>query len=119
MSDGQTDEIAGWVRADLLKPILPRLPVAERLRIEAPFLHVRGDLREYRIHFPSGDVLMEPDDCYLCLLTDEASQEAAGRVFVPFEGDSMFTLILAKAFMLANDARIKDTAIRKQIEGTR
>ena len=40
-------------------------------------------------------------------------------MYVPFEGDSMFTLILTKAFMLANDVRIKDIAIRKQIEGTK
>ncbi len=103
------------MRADLLKLILPRLPIANRARIEEPFLRVRGVLREYRIHFHSGAVLMGPDDRYLCLLPDKASQEAASRVYVPFEGDSMFTLILAKAFMLADDARIKDAAIGKQI----
>jgi hypothetical protein len=65
--------------------------------------------------FTTGEVT-KPGDRSLCVVPDRASREAVGRVYVPFEGDSVFTLILEKAFLLANDARIKDAAVRKQIK---
>jgi len=36
-------------------------------------------------------------------------------VFLPFEGDSMLSIILSKAFLLAEDAKIKDETIVRQI----
>jgi hypothetical protein len=32
------------------------------------FLRVHGRLRTYRIHLGSGNILMEPDDAYLCVV---------------------------------------------------
>jgi hypothetical protein len=36
-------------------------------------------------------------------------------VFLPFEGDGALSLILSKAFMLADDRKITDPTIRRQI----
>ena len=36
---------------------------------------------------------------------------SAGRVFLPFQDDPMLSLILSKAFLLANDAAITDKSI--------
>jgi hypothetical protein len=40
----------------------------------------------------------------------------AGKVHLPFEGDNMLSIILSKAFLLADDTNIKDPTIRRQIE---
>ena len=57
---------------------------------------------------------MEPNDQYLCIVTDRSSS-AAEKLSLPFEGDNMFSIILSKAFLLADDEKIKDTSITSQI----
>jgi len=37
-------------------------------------------------------------------------------VFFPFEGDGTLSVILSKAFLLADDARITDTSITSQLK---
>jgi hypothetical protein len=56
---------------------------------------------------------MEPNSQYLCIVQDR--QNAGGRVRLPFEGDTTLSIILSKAFMLADDDQIKDASIRAQI----
>jgi hypothetical protein len=103
-------------RRDVLSRLLPRLRIADRCRLDGRFLVVRGDLRTYKIHLGSGNVLMEPNDQYLCIVPDRGrSSEAPGRVFLPFEGDGTLTLILSKPFLLASDATIKDPTIVRQL----
>ena len=75
---------------------------------------VAGKLRTYRIHLGSSNIQMEPNDQYLCIVQDH--QNAGGRVRLPFEGDSMLSLILSKAFLLADDDKIKDRSIVSQIK---
>ncbi len=55
------------MRRDVLARLLPagRSPTAPSSTI-AP--RVRGDLRTYRIHLGSGNILMEPADTYLCIV---------------------------------------------------
>ncbi len=76
---------------------------------------VRGDLRTYRIHLGSGNVLMSPADQYLCIVAAPGTQ--AGKVFLPFDDDPVLSLILSKAFLLAADAKITDPSITRQIWG--
>ena len=45
-----------------------------------------------------------------------SSREEAGKVFLPFEGDGVLSLILSKAFLLADDRKIQNTTILGQIE---
>jgi hypothetical protein len=72
-------------RRALLERLLPRLRIAERCSLSERFLQVQGDIRGYKIHLGSGNILMTPNDQYLCIVP---KQTTAGhdRVFLPFEG---------------------------------
>ena len=102
-------------RKAVLEGIIPRLRIAERCSFSEKFLMVRGDLRTYMIHLGSGNILMSPDDQYLCIVPKSASDRAGGKVFLPFDGDNLLSIILSKALLLADDARIKDPTIVSQI----
>jgi hypothetical protein len=101
----------------VLERLIPRLKVADRCRLTDRFLVVRGDRRSYKIHLGSGNILMEPDDQYLCIVPARgvASEGLDGKVFLPFEGDQTLAIILSKAFLLAADKNIKDPAILSQL----
>ena len=58
---------------------------------------------------------MEPNDQYLCIVPDSRARSAESQVFLPFEGDSTLSVILSKAMLLADDTKIKDTTIVRQI----
>jgi hypothetical protein len=102
-------------RRALLEHLLPRLKIAGRCTLGDRFLVVRGSLRTYKIHLGSGNILMEPNDQYLCIVP---KQTVAGgeRVFLPFEGDATLAVILSKAFLLADDAKITDPTITSQLK---
>ncbi|MFF4292985.1 DUF4132 domain-containing protein [Streptomyces vinaceus] len=102
-------------RRVLLERLVPRLAIAGRCRIEGRFLHVRGELRAYRIHLGSGNVLMDPGDQYLCIVPAGRSASGPETGYLPFEGDRTLALILSKAMMLAADTRITDPTITRQI----
>jgi hypothetical protein len=60
---------------------------------------------------------MEPNDQYLCIVQDRSAATVEMPVrFLPFEGDQRLALILSKAFLLAEDTRITDPTILKQIQ---
>ncbi|MFI0349035.1 DUF4132 domain-containing protein [Actinomadura sp. 9N407] len=104
------------VRRDALVRILSRTKIAGRCSMEGRYLVVRGDLRTYKIHLGSANILMEPDDSYLCIVT--APRRGPGKVFLPFE-DERLSLILSKALLLAGDSGITDETILSQIKGNR
>jgi hypothetical protein len=102
-------------RKALLERLLPRLKIAGRCTLAERFLIVRGSLRTYKIHLGSGNILMEPNDQYLCIVP---KQTVAGgeRVFLPFEGDGTLSIVLSKAFLLADDTKITDPTITSQLK---
>jgi hypothetical protein len=100
-------------RRDVLSRLLPRLKIASRASLDGRFLIIRGDLRTYKIHLGSGNILMEPNDQYLCIVPGRSSER--GEVFLPFEGDNLLSVILSKAFLLAADQTISDPTILSQI----
>jgi hypothetical protein len=103
-------------RRDALAWMLPQLAIADRLTLEERYLRVRGDRRSYRIHLGSGNILMEPNDQYLCIVPGRGEGTAShGRIFLPFEDDHRLSIILSKAVMLANDSAISDPSILMQI----
>lgn len=53
-------------RKQILERLVPRLKIAGRCLFSDKFLVVRGDVRTYKIHLGSGNILMEPNDQYLC-----------------------------------------------------
>ncbi|MEU3662295.1 DUF4132 domain-containing protein [Streptomyces sp. NPDC032940] len=110
---GELPETA-LARRDALERLLPRLKIADRCTLDGRFLRVRGDLHTYKIHLFSANVLMDPDDRYLCIVP--ARRAPADRtVFLPFD-DERLALILSKAFLLAADTEITDETILRQLE---
>ncbi|GAB3851524.1 hypothetical protein GCM10029963_39490 [Micromonospora andamanensis] len=89
--------------------------MGQRARLDGRFLVVDGDLRTYRIHLGSGNILMSPNDEYLCIVPDRSTGRAGEQQFLPFEGDGMLAVILSKALLLAKDAEITDASITRQI----
>jgi hypothetical protein len=77
---------------------------------------VKGQLRTYKIHLGSTNILMEPNDQYLCIVPDRSGKDGASGVFLPFEGDSGLSVILSKAFLLYEDDKITDPTITRQIK---
>jgi hypothetical protein len=93
------------------------LKIAPRCSFTEKFLVVRGQKRTYKIHLGSGNILMEPNDQYLCIVPDQrASAQSEDSLFLPFEGDNTLSIILSKALLLAEDTKIKDPTIVLQIE---
>ena len=101
------------VRREVLAGLVPMLAIADRCELEGRFLVVRGDLRTYRIHLGSGNILMSPNDQYLCVVA--ARDGRASKLFLPFDDDPVLSLILSKAFLLADDTKITDESITRQI----
>lgn len=104
-------------RKELLGRLVPRLKIASQCELKDKFLIVRGNIRTYKIHLGSGNILMEPNDQYLCIVPTSAMSKVpgGGKVHLPFEGDRVLAIILSKAFMLADDHKITDKTILTQI----
>jgi hypothetical protein len=111
-SFGELTESAG-IRREVLRELIPSLRISDRCSLDDRYLVVRGMLRTYRIHLGSGNVLMEPNDQYLCIVP--ARGKTPAKIFLPFPEDDRLTVILSKAFLLAGDDRIKDPTILAQI----
>ena len=101
------------VRRDLLTRLLPMLKIADKARLEGRFLVVEGTERRYKIHLGSGNILMSPNDEYLCIVPGR--DKGQSDVFLPFEGDQVLSIILSKAMLLARDDTIEDRTILSQI----
>ena len=104
-------------RKQVLQTLIPRLKIAERCTLTDKFLVVRGEIRTYKIHLGSGNILMEPNDQYLCIVPSRKGGELGkDKLFVPFEGDQTLAIILSKAFLLAEDKQITDPSITRQLK---
>ncbi|MBL8293688.1 MAG: DUF4132 domain-containing protein [Bryobacterales bacterium] len=114
-SFGELSE-AAVTRREVLVNLLPRLKVSARCTLSERFLEVRGDLRSYKIHLGSGNILMKPNDQYLCIVPDSRPKAGQSSIYLPFEGDSTLSIILSKAFLLADDRNITDPTIVRQIQ---
>lgn len=101
-------------RRGLLERLIPRLAIADRCTIEGRFLQVKGERHTYKIHLGSGNILMTPNDQYLCIVP-KSGPAAPQAGYLPYEGDRMLAVILSKAMMLADDTRITDPTILSQL----
>ena len=111
---GNLGEIAK-ARREALTDLLPRLAIAAQCRLEDRYLVVTGRLATYRIHLGSSNVQMGPNEQQL-LLRPEKVAPLRDEVALPFDEDPTLSLILAKAFMLAEDDKIEDRSVRAQIQ---
>lgn len=113
-SFGELSEVAKN-RKEILSSLVPRLKIKDVSVIKDKFLVVKGKLRTYKIHIGSTNILMEPNDQYLCIVPDRGVKNYTENLFLPFEGDNGLSIILSKAFLLAEDDKITDTTITSQI----
>ncbi|GAA0890616.1 hypothetical protein GCM10009122_02940 [Fulvivirga kasyanovii] len=102
------------IRAEILKNLIPKMKIANKCSFDGKYLKVKGEVRNYKIHMGSGNILMEPNDQYLCIVPDRSSSKLK-KVFIPFEGDNMLSIVISKALLLAEDDKIKDPTITRQI----
>lgn len=102
-------------RKEILERLVPKLKIGSKCRFSDKFLIVKGILHEYKIHLGSGNILMSPNDQYLCIVQKQ-SVAKKDEVFLPFEGDRTLSVILSKAFLLAADDKITDRTILAQIK---
>lgn len=107
----------GVGRKELLQRLIPRLSIASLCTFDDRYLVVQGKLRRYRIHLGSGNILMEPNDQYLCIVPRSEMTAASGGIRLPFEGDRTLSIVLSKALLLAADDEITDPSILQQIRG--
>jgi hypothetical protein len=116
-SFGNLNEVAK-TRKLLLERLVPRLKIAKVAEVKDRFLIVKGNLRTYKIHIGSTNILMEPNDQYLCIVPDRSARSANENLFLPFEGDNGISVIISKALLLADDDKITDATITSQIRRT-
>ncbi|RRD89615.1 DUF4132 domain-containing protein [Conchiformibius steedae] len=113
-SFGDLGEVAKNRKA-VLETLLPRLKIGKVAHIEGNFVMVQGKIRTYKIHIGSSNILMLPNDQYLCIVPDRSKKDPTQGLFVPFEGDAMLSVVLSKAMLLADDTQITDPTIVSQI----
>ena len=103
-------------RKVILERLVPKLKIAGACSFEEKFLIVQGKRHGYKIHLGSGNILIMPQDKYLCIVPAQGQVDKAGdKIFLPFEGDRTLSLILSKAFLLAADDKITDSTILRQL----
>ncbi len=113
---GDLNELARS-RRGILARLVPRLKIRDVATLEDHFLVVQGKLHRYKIHIGSGNILIAPRDQYLCIVpgTADVAGSVADKTFLPFEGDRTLSIILSKAFLLAEDDKITDPTITRQL----
>ncbi len=107
--------LTGLNRKKLLTELIPKLKIADQCRFEDRFLIIEGQVKTYKIHIGSANVLMEPYDDNLFILQDIENANDKQMIILPLDGDNILALILNKAFLLAEDQKIKDPTIISQI----
>jgi hypothetical protein len=102
------------IRKELLQRILSSANLVRSYEFEERYLLIHGKLKSYRIHIRSGNVIMQPENRYLCIVP-KVPKKSDPKIHLPFTGDTMLSTILSKAIMLSNDDKIKDESISSQL----
>jgi len=102
-------------RKQVLEKLVPCLKIKDVAKIEGRFLVVKGKRHTYKIHIGSTNIQRSPNDQYLCIVPSGGKDKNLKNVLLPFEDDGGISLILSKAFMLANDDKITDSTILSQL----
>jgi hypothetical protein len=88
---------------------VPSLKIGSQCHVEGDWLIVDGRLHSYKIHLGSGNSAFAKNGRYLCIV--RAQEDGAEMPFVPFEGDAVLSMVLSKAFLLAEDDKIIEPVI--------
>ena len=101
-------------RRTIIKNLISKFDIASKCDFSDKFLIIHGKLDTYKIHFGSGNVLMKSNNQFLSLQIDD--KKKAKNIYLPFENELILSLILSKAFLLANDNMITNEKILNQIK---
>jgi hypothetical protein len=101
-------------RKELIGWLAPKLSIADKLEVTEKFLVVTGKKQKYAIHFGSSTIQILPSNRYLCIVPNGAPKEVS-KLKLPFTGDSLLSIILSKAFLLADESKITDESILRQL----
>ena len=110
----KSEGVSARHRKEILEKVIPNTKIADKCSFEGNFLLVQGKIHQYKINIGSSNILMMPQNEYLCIIPDRRAKNSSAQVFLPFDGDSLMSLILSKAFLLAEDDKIDDPAILSQ-----
>lgn len=100
-------------RADLVREFASDLGL-KNVSVEGNFAHIRGQLATYRLHLGSATIHLEPG-AYLCVVPARWGSRHE-RLFLPFEAeDEKTSEVVSKVLLLAEDHKIKDQSILRQI----
>lgn len=102
------------IRKQVLEALLPKLKIRDVARVDGRYVVVRGKRAEYAIHIGSGNIQIRPDNRYLCIVPKSATA-GQGKMYLPFEGDRTLSIVISKALMLADDDKIQDPTISRQL----
>lgn len=105
----------GIIRRDILALLIPQTAFSERYSVDGQYLFVRGELASYKIHIGSGDVWNAATNGWIPI--DPKMSAKTANLFLPDEGDIMLTVILSKAYLLAEDNLIADKGLLDKIAG--
>jgi len=104
------------IRKRALEKILPMLKIKNLAKIENNFLVIKAKVNTYKINLSTGGVFVaNKNDRYLCIVPAASLRSSSKNLFLPFEGDQTFSLILSKAFLLADEEKIQDSIILRQL----
>lgn len=102
-------------RKELIAKLIPKLAIADKLEVKDRYLKITGTRHNYNIHFGSGNIMIMPGNKYLCIVRAPNSSKM-DKVYLPFAGDNLLSIILSKAHMLVNDDKITDKTILSQLK---
>ena len=102
------------MRKTLIEGLVPKLAIRDKVKVKDKYLEVTGRKHKYHIHFGSGNIMIMPDNRYLCIVRG-AKPRNEGKIYLPFEGDTMLSVILSKAMLLVDDDKITDRTILSQL----
>ncbi len=108
---GQSAELAA-TRHAFLAEVLPGLDIANCCTLGKDHLLVDGRHHSYKINLTSGGIHIAPNDRYLCIVPARGSLHGT---LLPFEDDTVLSIILSKAMLLADEDQITDLSIRSQL----
>jgi hypothetical protein len=94
--------------------LLPRLRIAHRCRLEERDLHVRGDRGTYRISLANAAVYELRQGRHVCIVRSGSGGDVPVPADPELDGERL-RLVVSKAFLLADDARITDQVILSQL----
>lgn len=111
--DPETSHSTIEMRAALLEFTLPLFRL-KNVEVKGHFAHVAGKLGHYNIHLGSG-VIHQEGGAQIAVLP--VHSQSRGRLFLPFvDEDPKTAEVLTKVLFFAQDTKIKDPAILRQIQ---